>query len=253
MASEQQITQKDKIKEIISELQLSELLLYTAIFPNAEFILEHEFPEYRVLDAYCVNPECKCENVALYFTKKQGDELKHSFSLVFDYLHYDVLASDDIPDQEATEIIKKIPLQSIVDIRKRRDELRNEVHEEMLTKLSHHKNISRRKLGRNDPCHCGSGIKYKKCCLEIDIEKNGKPMMVADPMDEDDDSFWQKGMFSQSVSKEAMERKNRTIHMSHDEEMKFNCKTCDAKISAHNNDWHDGMCDMCFDRTYFKE
>jgi hypothetical protein len=22
--------------------------------------------------------------------------------------------------------------------------------------------------GRNDPCHCGSGSKYKKCCLEKD-------------------------------------------------------------------------------------
>jgi uncharacterized protein YecA (UPF0149 family) len=21
------------------------------------------------------------------------------------------------------------------------------------------------KLGRNDPCHCGSGKKFKKCCL----------------------------------------------------------------------------------------
>lgn len=24
------------------------------------------------------------------------------------------------------------------------------------------------KLGRNDPCHCGSGEKYKKCCLVKD-------------------------------------------------------------------------------------
>ncbi len=24
------------------------------------------------------------------------------------------------------------------------------------------------KLGRNDPCHCGSGNKYKKCCEEKD-------------------------------------------------------------------------------------
>jgi hypothetical protein len=23
-------------------------------------------------------------------------------------------------------------------------------------------------LGRNDPCHCGSGRKYKHCCLEKD-------------------------------------------------------------------------------------
>lgn len=26
------------------------------------------------------------------------------------------------------------------------------------------------KLGRNDPCHCGSGKKYKKCCIEKDAE-----------------------------------------------------------------------------------
>ena len=25
--------------------------------------------------------------------------------------------------------------------------------------------VSRMKLGRNDPCRCGSGLKYKKCCL----------------------------------------------------------------------------------------
>lgn len=24
------------------------------------------------------------------------------------------------------------------------------------------------KVGRNDPCHCGSGAKYKKCCLAAD-------------------------------------------------------------------------------------
>ncbi len=23
-------------------------------------------------------------------------------------------------------------------------------------------------LGRNDPCHCGSGKKYKQCCLDSD-------------------------------------------------------------------------------------
>jgi hypothetical protein len=25
-----------------------------------------------------------------------------------------------------------------------------------------------RPLGRNDPCHCGSGRKYKQCCLDKD-------------------------------------------------------------------------------------
>ena len=26
-------------------------------------------------------------------------------------------------------------------------------------------------LGRNDPCHCGSGKKYKQCCLGKDEDK----------------------------------------------------------------------------------
>jgi uncharacterized protein len=25
------------------------------------------------------------------------------------------------------------------------------------------------KIGRNDPCPCGSGMKYKKCCLDKDL------------------------------------------------------------------------------------
>ncbi|WP_449304922.1 SEC-C metal-binding domain-containing protein [Persicimonas caeni] len=24
------------------------------------------------------------------------------------------------------------------------------------------------KIGRNDPCHCGSGRKYKRCCMRKD-------------------------------------------------------------------------------------
>jgi hypothetical protein len=31
-----------------------------------------------------------------------------------------------------------------------------------------------KKLGRNDPCHCGSGKKYKKCCLDKDQKMNAR-------------------------------------------------------------------------------
>ena len=30
------------------------------------------------------------------------------------------------------------------------------------------KQIKEKKIGRNDPCPCGSGKKYKKCCLRKD-------------------------------------------------------------------------------------
>ncbi|GEM_PF-3870012 len=35
------------------------------------------------------------------------------------------------------------------------------------------------KIGRNDPCHCGSGNKYKKCCLERDAELTHVPAHVS--------------------------------------------------------------------------
>ncbi len=31
-------------------------------------------------------------------------------------------------------------------------------------KISENKNSGKKKIGRNDPCPCGSGKKYKKCC-----------------------------------------------------------------------------------------
>ncbi|MEJ2220918.1 MAG: type I methionyl aminopeptidase [Desulfobacterales bacterium] len=34
------------------------------------------------------------------------------------------------------------------------------------------------KVGRNDPCPCGSGIKYKKCCLGKDLQVNRDPVAM---------------------------------------------------------------------------
>lgn len=34
-----------------------------------------------------------------------------------------------------------------------------------------HKTVHHKKVGRNDPCPCGSGKKYKKCCMEKDLRE----------------------------------------------------------------------------------
>lgn len=67
------------------------------------------------------------------------------------------------------------------------------------------------------------------------------------------DKLWSKGSFTQSMSKEEMKEKEKTIHKKHDEDMNYNCKECNKKISAHNKDWHDNMCDECFNNKYFPE
>jgi len=63
---------------------------------------------------------------------------------------------------------------------------------------------------------------------------------------EEEDELWEGGGFAEGIKPEEMDTKMRTFYMGHDEEMDFNCKNCNAEISAHSKDWHDGMCDKCF-------
>ena len=35
------------------------------------------------------------------------------------------------------------------------------------------------RIGRNDPCHCGSGKKYKKCCIEKDRQRMQESSPIA--------------------------------------------------------------------------
>lgn len=37
------------------------------------------------------------------------------------------------------------------------------------------------KISRNEPCHCGSGKKYKKCCLQNDLKKEEASKIAKKP------------------------------------------------------------------------
>ena len=67
------------------------------------------------------------------------------------------------------------------------------------------------------------------------------------------DSFWAKGSFSETVSSEELKEKIKTLHKKSNEDMDFSCRKCNRKISAHNKDWHAGMCDDCFHKEYFEK
>jgi DNA-directed RNA polymerase subunit RPC12/RpoP len=78
------------------------------------------------------------------------------------------------------------------------------------------------------------------------------PQKTLDGEDVSEEDFWEEGSFIESVSPEEMKQKERTIHMKPSEEMNYNCKQCSAKISAHNKDWHAGLCDKCFGKMMKK-
>jgi|HubBroStandDraft_6_1064221.scaffolds.fasta_scaffold629314_2 tetratricopeptide (TPR) repeat protein len=52
------------------------------------------------------------------------------------------------------------------------------------------------KIGRNDPCHCGSGKKYKRCCLEEDqegerfVREAAAAALAAEQAEEDEFNEW---------------------------------------------------------------
>ena len=66
-----------------------------------------------------------------------------------------------------------------------------------------------------------------------------------------EESIWSEESFAETLGPEHAKAKMRTFHMKHDEEMNFNCLKCNVKISAHNKDWHAGMCDNCFNEKFF--
>lgn len=99
-----------------------------------------------------------------------------------------------------------------------------------------------RKIGRNEPCHCGSGKKYKECCLEKDIKETGGPARVSD--------LWSEDSFTETLDPHETKEKLKTFHKKHDENMNHNCRKCNARISSHNKDWHTGLCDECFDEHH---
>jgi len=61
--------------------------------------------------------------------------------------------------------------------------------------------ITKKKIGRNDPCPCGSGKKYKKCCLPLGVKFNSKKEEEEEPVDISDRNFFKALMDTYDQSK----------------------------------------------------
>ena len=85
--------------------------------------------------------------------------------------------------------------------------------------------------------------------ISMDFLKNNPDEMEKFLKSAEKDDFWAEGSFAETMNDQDWELKKRTFSMKHDEEMDYDCKQCNVKISAHNKDWHDGLCDKCFDKN----
>ncbi len=153
--------------------QESLCILYNRLFPFAEaFRTKHNGKTYLFSDQYCVNSNCTCHDVLLSIADISDADKKTAEPIsviTYDYLTGVWSLIDDYGEEqsEIEEMMtaNKSVLQKIGKTCKDR-------HRTMRTIYGNYRERTQgtlpfpitKKAGRNDPCPCGSGMKYKKCC-----------------------------------------------------------------------------------------
>lgn len=172
-------TEKAIRRQAIRRFKPGMLIAYPNIFGSDKQIeLSIWGEKYTLIDLYCVNPFCKCENVYLNFFDQNCKKHVHypKFAFQINYESGEIKETESISEWKAYETIEKF-MQDLDLFKKRHEELKKEVQPYILKKFKNYF-IPTRKLGRNEQCHCGSGKKYKKCCLERDTKKYGRRIRV---------------------------------------------------------------------------
>jgi len=142
---------------------------------------------FQVEDLYCVRSQCPCTNVhVLFLSGADHDRLfpgrpvepEHEVYVILDLKTREWQVETEaeglgIPASEMIAVLRKE--YDVVRIYKERRRTLRILYRNYLKRIGKAPTAeedptvpSRRKVGRNDPCPCGSGKKYKKCCLAKD-------------------------------------------------------------------------------------
>lgn len=149
------------------------MIIYNEVFPfHNQLRIKVENHWYRAVDQHCVLPRCSCTNVNVSFFDESSNkesnlkEVDEEFTATFDFKRQRFYI-------EATYIESALPQRRIVEefLHQFGYELMAERNRTLkkLYKRNYKKQFapitrSSEKVGRNAPCPCGSGKKYKKCC-----------------------------------------------------------------------------------------
>jgi hypothetical protein len=126
---------------------------------------------YWADDMYCINPGCGCKEVGLAFYEvgAKRPESLGAVSVTLPSCRFSGFmgkGGDERLLKDLWSSMREIP--GMCAVLKDRMKRIKPVGQEIV-RLSGKKSMpdqpSRLKAGRNDPCPCGSGKKYKKCCL----------------------------------------------------------------------------------------
>jgi hypothetical protein len=154
----------------------SQMLEYQDVFPHARYIqFEAAGKSWLVLEHYCSNPDCECQDVYLDLAQVPNAAsgkvaINDVAGIICNYGTATVKLrkaappgcppiSDLMAALEAADPELKLRLQ-------RRQRVLRQLHRKAnhARRSNAHPLRAAKKVGRNEPCTCGSGKKFKKCC-----------------------------------------------------------------------------------------
>ncbi len=126
-------------------------------------------------DSYCINPKCSCTEVFLTFVLPEADYRRQNqadYSTVrLSYQDPNLVNIVNEPKQVLAQpqavidaMVQDIP-EIWQKVRKRHDNIKALFGRYIAENQAPDDPVSANKVGRNDPCPCGSGKKFKKCCM----------------------------------------------------------------------------------------
>lgn len=170
----------------IKKIKRGQMFAHTDVFDDRKSVLSggngvsfsfvYKEKNYLIEDLYCVDPECDCKSARLVFL--EYDEKRQALTNVFDCrFHFkNGLEIEDHPGCTKKKALKifnewrKDDPYLVIELERRYHEMK-EFGRNLIIKDSSPKpnkfnfdNRQKEKIGRNMPCPCGSGKKYKKCC-----------------------------------------------------------------------------------------
>ena len=156
----------------------SRLISYIQIIPYSRpVILTLENNRFLVDDMYCVKPNCHCNEAHLIFipydkpdqidaTSKQENEDEAYITLNLKNHSWVVKEQGQGSINTNTLMRTFFEKKELVELYKTRYKTLRLLYIKYRSTINQNNTIrASNKVSRNDPCPCGSGKKYKKCCL----------------------------------------------------------------------------------------
>jgi len=168
-------------KQVIDGVLNGYIIPYVSVFGSGEMGVlgfQYDSDDYFVVDYYCVDPKCSCQDAHLQFIKinhRKGTQ-DAFFNIVLELPTYQYTIKEMHCKPEDVENLVKYVIRNkeMLRVLKRHCSEMKAASREIMNKYEQKPKQDQPRLvatGRNDPCPCGSGKKYKHCCLKSMINR----------------------------------------------------------------------------------